>query len=53
MVFFLLFFLKLWIRLPLEKSKPMDDDLDKIKNKSHTVFFFDNSVCLEHDIKVF
>ncbi|KAL5676318.1 hypothetical protein ACJX0J_012449, partial [Zea mays] len=27
----------LWIRLPLENSKPMDDDLDKIKNNSHTL----------------
>ncbi|AQK60999.1 Protein arginine N-methyltransferase 1.5 [Zea mays] len=26
----------LWLRLPLEKSEPMDDDLDKIKNNSHT-----------------
>ncbi|AQK60998.1 Protein arginine N-methyltransferase 1.5 [Zea mays] len=27
----------LWLRLPLEKSEPMDDDLDKIKNNSHTL----------------
>ncbi|PWZ25585.1 Protein arginine N-methyltransferase 5 [Zea mays] len=29
--------LQLWLRLPLEKSEPMDDDLDKIKNNSHTL----------------
>ncbi|AQK68359.1 Protein arginine N-methyltransferase 1.5 [Zea mays] len=28
--------LQLWLRLPLEKSEPMDGDLDKIKNNNHT-----------------
>lgn len=31
-IFFICFFLKLWLMLSLEKSKPMDDDLDKMKN---------------------
>jgi hypothetical protein len=42
--FFICFFLKLWLRLSLEKSEPMDDDLDKIKNNNHTVFFRQFSV---------
>jgi hypothetical protein len=37
--FFICFFLKLWLRLSLEKSEPMDGDLDKIKNNNHTIFF--------------
>ncbi|KAL5658169.1 hypothetical protein ACJX0J_031332, partial [Zea mays] len=39
---FICFFLKLWLRLFLEKSEPMDGDIDKIKNNNHTIFF-DNS----------
>ncbi|GJN18962.1 hypothetical protein PR202_gb06184 [Eleusine coracana subsp. coracana] len=27
--------MQLWLRLPLEKSEPMDDDHDKVKNNDH------------------
>ncbi|XP_062224110.1 protein arginine N-methyltransferase 5-like isoform X3 [Phragmites australis] len=27
--------MQLWLRLPLEKSEPMDDDHDKVKNNNH------------------
>jgi hypothetical protein len=42
--FFICFFLKLWLRLSLEKSDPMDGDLDKINNNNHTVLFRQLSV---------
>lgn len=29
--------MNLWLRLPLEKSEPMDGDLDKTKNNNHTL----------------
>jgi hypothetical protein len=42
--FFFCFFLKLWLRLPLEKSEPTDDDLDKVKDNGQTVFFISSRV---------
>ena len=53
MVFFLMFFLKFWLRLPLEKFGPMDHDLDK--KKKNIVVGRDSVLVhpLEHDIKVF
>jgi hypothetical protein len=33
-------FIKLWLRLPLEKSEPLDDDHAKANNNNHMVIFW-------------